>query len=55
VTILGCKKDLQEFDVVDDPTSSTKDNRVTESIFSDIKKGVEQAAYDEGRLGKKSR
>jgi hypothetical protein len=54
VTILGCKKDLQEFDVVDDSTSSTKDNSDAESIFSDMKKGVEQAAYDEGRSGKKS-
>jgi hypothetical protein len=55
ITIYGCKKD--EENVIDNQTTSAKDNSTAENLFGDIKRIVEEVANDEGqssRIGNKS-
>jgi hypothetical protein len=50
--ISSCKKDKE---IVEDyRTTSSKDNGAAENLFADIKRVVEEAAYDEGQSGKKA-
>jgi hypothetical protein len=50
--INSCKKD--EEIIIDNQTTSSKDNGAAENLFADIKRVVEEAANDEGQSGKKA-
>jgi len=47
---LSCRKDKTV--VVDNQTTSSQDNNISENVFADIKKVVEEAATDEGKSAK---
>ena len=50
IAIFSCKKDKTV--VVDNQTTSSRDNGAAENLFADIKKVVEEAADDEGQSSK---
>ena len=54
ITVSSCKKDEKEIIILDSSTVSSNDNSAAESLFSDMKRVVEEAADDEGQSGKKS-
>ena len=47
VLIYSCKKDKET--VVDNSSVSVRDNSMSENLFADIKRVVEEAANDEGQ------
>ncbi len=46
----SCKK--EETIIIDNRTTSTKDNGIAENLFADIKRVIEEAVNDEGQSGK---
>lgn len=51
LSIIACDKDSNE-NVIDNTTTSSRDNTTAENMFADIKKVVEEAADDEGQTSK---
>jgi len=51
LSIIACDKDSNE-NVIDNTTTSSRDNTTAENMFADIKKVVEEAADDEGKTSK---
>ena len=53
LSIVSCDKDGND-NVIDNTTTSSRDNTTAENMFADIKKVVEEAADDEGQTSKTS-
>lgn len=52
MVIFSCKKDEKEEEQIDNQTTSSQDNAVSQNMFDDIKKVVEEAAKDEGNTAR---
>jgi hypothetical protein len=52
ILIFSCKKDEKEEEKIDNQTTSSQDNAISQNMFDDVKKVVEEAAKDEGATNK---
>lgn len=52
ILIFSCKKDEKEEEKIDNQTTSSQDNAISQNMFDDVKKVVEEAARDEGNTSK---
>lgn len=52
LVIFSCKKDEKEDEKIDNQTTSSQDNAISQNMFDDIKKVVEEAAKDEGNTAR---
>ena len=50
--VFSCKKDDKTKDIVNNETTSSKDNSISQNMFDDVKKVVEETANDEGQTAK---